>query len=244
MERYSGKSGHLASAPGSTRQDRDPRPASTSDRCDGRDRSRAHSASRARLLAVLGAGLDVLPGQDLQLPAAAVLGRPGRHVRAGMAGAIVAAGGDGEVAAFHHPAVVAGNLLLRLEPNELHVPLAPDRLLEVAADRIRPAACTPRRRWRDGTRLSAASIDLTSSHCRSLNAPMNSSWSAPASKSAAAAAPPNPARSVSVDRNSGTCNLLVALRSHHPSARPRQHEPRRRSQGGTSRASRSLLTRP
>ena len=81
-----------------------------------RKRSYAPRVARPRLLAVLEIRLEILPGKDLQLPIVAVLGRPGHHVGAGIAGAVIRACGDGEVAAFHHSAVGTGELVLRVVP--------------------------------------------------------------------------------------------------------------------------------
>jgi hypothetical protein len=93
------------------------------------------------LLAVLEPGLEILPGEDLQLPVvAAALRNPGQHVGAGIAGAVIGPRGDGEVAAFDHPTVVAGELVGRVQSRKLDVPLSPDRLLEMVDDRAnRPA---------------------------------------------------------------------------------------------------------
>src|SRR4029453_17844304 len=64
---------------------------------------------------------------------------PGREIRARVARAVVGSRGDREVAALDYPAVVADQLVLGIEPRELDVPLAADRLLEMRNDRVRPA---------------------------------------------------------------------------------------------------------
>jgi hypothetical protein len=119
--------------------------------------AQAHLRPGARngLLAVLELGFEILPGKDLQLPVVAVLGRPGHHVGAGKAGTVVGACGDGEVAAFDHPAVVAGELVRGVETHELDVPLAADRLLEVVDDGVPPGLIRGHPFERDPARAGA-----------------------------------------------------------------------------------------
>ena len=68
-------------------------------------------ASEGPLLAGREIGLDILPGEHLQPPSVAVA-RQGHQVRPGVAATAIGAGGDREIAALDHPAVVAGELVL------------------------------------------------------------------------------------------------------------------------------------
>ena len=60
------------------------------------------------LLAVLELGLEVLPGEHLELPVVAALGRPSRDVGAAVAAAVVGARGDREVASLQYPRPAPG----------------------------------------------------------------------------------------------------------------------------------------